>query len=38
LESATPEITDKLYGEVVDQKFKTWLEDLRKKSHIQILE
>ncbi len=38
LEAATPEITDKLYAQVVDQKFKAWLEDLRKKSHIQILE
>lgn len=38
LEAATPEIRDKLYAEVVDQKFKTWLEDLRKRSHIQILE
>jgi peptidyl-prolyl cis-trans isomerase SurA len=38
LEEATPEIRDKLYAEVVDQKFKTWLEDLRKRSHIQILE
>jgi peptidyl-prolyl cis-trans isomerase SurA len=38
LEAATPEIRDKLYAEVVDQKFKTWLEDLRKRSHIRILE
>jgi peptidyl-prolyl cis-trans isomerase SurA len=38
LDAATPEITDKLYAQVVDQKFKAWLEDLRKKSHIQILE
>lgn len=38
LEEATSEIRDKLYAEVVDQKFKTWLEDLRKRSHIQILE
>jgi peptidyl-prolyl cis-trans isomerase SurA len=38
LAAATPEIRDKLYAQVVDQKFKTWLEDLRKKSHIQILE
>jgi peptidyl-prolyl cis-trans isomerase SurA len=38
LEAATPEIREKLYAQVVDQKFKTWLEDLRKKSHIQILE
>jgi peptidyl-prolyl cis-trans isomerase SurA len=38
LEQATPEIQEKLYAEVVDRKFKTWIEDLRKRSHIQILE
>ncbi len=38
LEEASPEIRDKLYADVVDRKFKTWLEDLRKRSHIQILE
>ena len=38
LEQATPEIYEKLFAEVVDQKFSTWIEDLRKRSHIQILE
>jgi peptidyl-prolyl cis-trans isomerase SurA len=38
LEQATPEIYEKLFAEVVDQKFKTWIEDLRKRSHIQILD
>lgn len=38
LEQATPEIYEKLFAEVVDQKFNTWIEDLRKRSHIQILE
>jgi len=38
LEEASPEIRDKLYADVVDQKFKGWLEDLRKRSHIKILE
>ncbi len=38
LEEATPEIRETLYAEVVDQKFKEWLEDLRKRSHVQILE
>lgn len=38
LEEAAPEIKEKLYAERVNQKFKTWLEDLRKRSHIQILE
>lgn len=38
LEEATPEIYDKLFAEVVDETFNTWLQDLRKRSHIQILE
>lgn len=38
LEEATPEIRDKLYAQGVDQKFSTWLEDLRERAHIQILE
>jgi len=37
-EEATPEIRDKLYADVVDKKFKAYLEELRKRSHIQILE
>lgn len=38
LEEATPEIQDKLYSELVDQKFKAWFKDLRQKAHIQIVE
>ncbi|MGD9248177.1 MAG: peptidylprolyl isomerase, partial [Desulfobacteraceae bacterium] len=38
LEEAIPEIRDKLFADVVDQKYNTWIEDLRKRSHIQILD
>jgi len=38
LEKATAEIQEKLFAEVVDKKFDSWIEDLRKRSHIQILE
>jgi peptidyl-prolyl cis-trans isomerase SurA len=38
LEEATPEIHDKLYADIVDKEFKKWLENLRNKSHIQIVE
>jgi peptidyl-prolyl cis-trans isomerase SurA len=38
LEEATPEIQDKIYAERVDQKFRSWLSELRQRAHIQILE
>ncbi len=38
LEEATPEIQDKLYADVVDQKFRSWLEELRRRSHIEIMQ
>jgi peptidyl-prolyl cis-trans isomerase SurA len=38
LKEVTPEIQEKLYAEVIDKKFKLWLEDLRKRSHIKIIE
>ncbi|MFZ1985756.1 MAG: peptidylprolyl isomerase [Desulfatitalea sp.] len=38
LQEATTEIQDKLFAEVVEQKFKTWLKELRQRAHIQILE
>ena len=38
LEDATPEIQEKLYDEVVDEKFHSWLEELRGRSHIQVME
>ncbi len=37
LEEARPEIQKKLYDEVVDQKFDSWLQVLRDKSHIKII-
>ncbi len=37
LEEATPEIQEKLYAEVVDEKFRSWLQELRQQSHIEIL-
>ena len=37
LEEATPEIQEKLYNEVVDQKYESWLEVLRARSHIKII-
>ena len=37
LEDAAPEITNKLYTEIVDQKYQTWLENLRTRSHIRII-
>jgi peptidyl-prolyl cis-trans isomerase SurA len=38
LEDASLEIRKKLFDDIVDQKFNTWIEDLRKRSHIQILD
>jgi peptidyl-prolyl cis-trans isomerase SurA len=38
LEDATAEIRKKLFDDIVDRKFNTWIEDLRKRSHIQILD
>ena len=37
LEEATPEIQKKLYDEVVDNKFDSWLQVLRERSHIKII-
>lgn len=37
LESVRGEIHRKLYEEVVDKKFLSWLEDLRSQSHIKII-
>jgi len=34
---ASPEIEQKLFTEIVDNKFKAWLENLRKRSHIKII-
>lgn len=38
LEEATPEIQEKLFAEEVEQKFRTWLQELRQRAHIQIVE
>lgn len=38
LEAATPEIESKLFDEVVNQKFGAWLQDLRQRSHIKIIQ
>jgi len=37
LEEAKPEIQQKLYDEVVDEKFESWLQVLRERSHIKII-
>ena len=37
LENVREEIHQKLFAEVVDKKFLSWLEDLRSQSHIKII-
>jgi peptidyl-prolyl cis-trans isomerase SurA len=37
-EEARPDIEQQLYNDLVDEKFRTWLEDLRKNSHIKIIQ
>lgn len=37
IEEAKGEIHEKLFNEIVDKKFQTWLEDLRNQSHIKII-
>jgi peptidyl-prolyl cis-trans isomerase SurA len=37
LEDATPEITEKLYTQIVDRKYQDWLENLRNRSYIKII-
>ena len=37
LAEATPEIQDKLFNEIVNKRFQSWLEDLRSRSHIKII-
>jgi peptidyl-prolyl cis-trans isomerase SurA len=36
-EEAQVEIEEQLYNDLVNERFKTWLEDLRKNSHIKII-
>jgi peptidyl-prolyl cis-trans isomerase SurA len=37
LEDVSAEIENILYDEVVNQKFMSWLKDLRERSHIKII-
>ena len=37
LEEVAPEIEEILFGEVVEKKFKSWIGDLRQKSHIKVI-
>lgn len=37
MEEATPEIQEKLYEEVINKEFQSWLSELRKKSVIKIV-
>ncbi len=37
LEEVSPEIEEKLFNEIVDEKFRSWLEGLRKRSCIKIV-
>jgi peptidyl-prolyl cis-trans isomerase SurA len=37
LEAATPEIEDKLFNDIMNEKFAAWLEELRSRSHIKII-
>ena len=37
LEEASPEIQEKLYYEIVNKKYQTWLTELRKRSYIKII-
>jgi peptidyl-prolyl cis-trans isomerase SurA len=38
LEAVSAEISEKLYNEILDQKFESWLIELRKRSYIKIME
>ncbi|MCF8079275.1 MAG: SurA N-terminal domain-containing protein [Desulfobacterales bacterium] len=38
LEEVSAEIQNRLYQEQVDEKFSAWLEDLRKNSHIKVIQ
>ena len=37
LEEASAEIEDRLYQEIVDERFNAWIQDLRKRSHIKVI-
>jgi hypothetical protein len=38
LSEVEPEIQDTLYREMVDGKIKAWITELRRRSHIKIME
>jgi peptidyl-prolyl cis-trans isomerase SurA len=38
LEDATPQIENTLYKDIIDQKFSKWLEDLRSRSTVKIIQ
>jgi peptidyl-prolyl cis-trans isomerase SurA len=38
LEEATPEIENKLYKDILDETFNKWLQELRSKSVIKIIQ
>jgi len=37
LEEVSPEIEEKLYNEIVDEKYRSWLDELYKRSYIKII-
>lgn len=37
LEEVLPEIEEKLYNEIVDEKYRSWLDEIYKRSHIKII-
>lgn len=37
IEEVSGDIREKLFNEIVDKKFQSWLEDLREKSHIRMI-
>ena len=37
LKEVTPEIQEKLFNEIINERYRTWLEELRTKSHIRII-
>ena len=36
-DQAAAEIEDKLFNQIVDQKYQSWLQDLRDRAHIKII-
>jgi len=37
LKEVLPEIQEQLFNKIINEKYRTWLEELRKKSHIKII-